>query len=469
MRRHTDRCRFWVRRYAPAEVACLATMLAASVVAARLTTSPPLLAASAIAGATVGFYGVLVVKVAGEQRRLVAPGQPRYAMRVASRTVLLLSAEFGAAELLDTFLWRPALMVSAVVLLDEPVWGLLAGKAAADVLFYLVSALGYRLTELAGIRVPRSSAPQRCERRISYVRYGGRHDGHRHLPRADRLADPRRAPTQGADPVPARRGRSGTSQSAVARIEQGNQNLSLEMLGPDRRGAGLARSSRSATPARTHLRVVGGQQAARRHRRQDVQERRRRPAVRLPAQPRAAPRCATSPGSRRSTGSSRCSHSIGVRTRWITERQRPGDRPAGRSWTWPASTSRPPAGPAASSCSSARCCTATDAFRAALRRRLRPRHPHRRAAHDRAAPLRPGGRRRPTATTRRRRPEPPADPPDRADRARRHRHRERAAGRGPPRRHDGDPQRQLQLHGPGPVLLPRASSACGSRASAPRR
>ena len=140
-------------------MACLATMLAASVVAARLTTSPPLLAASAIAGATVGFYGVLVVTVVREQRRLIAPGQPRYAVRIASRTLLLLSAEFGAAELLDTFLWRPVLMVSAVVLLDEPVWGLLAGKAAADVLFYLVSALGYRLTELTGIRAPRSAAP----------------------------------------------------------------------------------------------------------------------------------------------------------------------------------------------------------------------------------------------------------------------------------------------------------------------
>jgi len=162
MRRHTGRWRFWICRYGPAEVACLATMLAASVVAARLTTSPALLAASAIAGATVGFYGVLVVKVVREQRRLIAPGQPRYAVRVASRTVLLLSAEFGAAELLDTFLWRPALMVSAVVLLDEPVWGLLAGKAAADVLFYLVSALGYRLTELAGIRAPRSPATPRA-------------------------------------------------------------------------------------------------------------------------------------------------------------------------------------------------------------------------------------------------------------------------------------------------------------------
>jgi len=82
VRRHTDRWRFWIRRYGPAEVACLATMLAASVVAARLTTSPPLLAASAIAGATVGFY--------------------------------------------------------------------------------LVSALGYRLTELAGVRAPRSPTPPRA-------------------------------------------------------------------------------------------------------------------------------------------------------------------------------------------------------------------------------------------------------------------------------------------------------------------
>jgi hypothetical protein len=155
VRRHAERWAFWVRRYGPAEVACLATMLAASVVAARLTSSPPLLAASAITGATIGFYGVLVVTVVREQRRLLTPDLPRYAVRVASRTTLLLSAEFGVAELLDTFVWRPVLMVSAVVLLGEPLWGLLAGKAAADVLFYVVSALGYRMTELTGIRTPR--------------------------------------------------------------------------------------------------------------------------------------------------------------------------------------------------------------------------------------------------------------------------------------------------------------------------
>ena len=43
----------------------------------------------------------------------------------------------------------------------------------------------------------------------------------------------------------------------------------------------------------------------------------------------------------------------------------------------------------------------------------------------------------------------------RAHRARRHRHRERPHGRRPPRRHHRHPQREPQLHGPGPVLLPR--------------
>jgi hypothetical protein len=167
--RGIDRWAFWLRRYGPAEATCLATMLAASLVAARLTTSPPLLAASAIAGATVGFYGVLSLAVVREQRRVIPLRTPRYAGRVAWRTLLLLGAEFGAAELLDTFVWRPVLMMSAVVLIGEPVWGLLAGKTAADVLFYVVSALGYRFTELTGIRTPESERTAARRRAVSHL------------------------------------------------------------------------------------------------------------------------------------------------------------------------------------------------------------------------------------------------------------------------------------------------------------
>jgi hypothetical protein len=63
-------------------------------------------------------------------------------------------------------------MMAAVVLLHEPVWGLLAGKAVADVLFYVVSSFGYRVTELTGIRSRRRSGatePQARREPISHM------------------------------------------------------------------------------------------------------------------------------------------------------------------------------------------------------------------------------------------------------------------------------------------------------------
>lgn len=147
---------FYVRRYGAAELACLVTMLVASVVAAPLTDSPPLLAAAAIGGATVGFYGVLVTMVAREQLGAVPAGHPRRTGTVAGRVGVLLLGEFGVAELLDTFALRPALMMTGVALLGQEVWGLLAGKVVADVVFYVISGVGYRVTVLTGLRVPRA-------------------------------------------------------------------------------------------------------------------------------------------------------------------------------------------------------------------------------------------------------------------------------------------------------------------------
>ena len=129
-------------------------MLVASTIAARFTDSPPLLAIAAIAGATVGFYGVLVFTVMREQLALLAPARGRIA-RALRRSVGLLAAEFGVAEITDTFFLRPALMMAGVVLIGDPVWGLLAGKLVADVLFYVISAVCYRVTERTGIRIPR--------------------------------------------------------------------------------------------------------------------------------------------------------------------------------------------------------------------------------------------------------------------------------------------------------------------------
>lgn len=154
---------FWITRYAPAEIACLITMLIASIAAASVTSSPALLAVAAIAGATVGFYGVLITQVMREQLRLLG-AEPHRWRRAMVRTLPLLVAEFGIAEILDTFFLRPALMIAGVMLIGDAVWGLLAGKVVADVLFYVISAVCFRVTERTGVRMPRLRLVPRATR-----------------------------------------------------------------------------------------------------------------------------------------------------------------------------------------------------------------------------------------------------------------------------------------------------------------
>ncbi|MET0734884.1 MAG: hypothetical protein ABWY55_04470 [Microbacterium sp.] len=154
--RPTRRARlwFWARRYGPAELGCLVTMVIASALAAQVTASPLLLAIAAIAGATVGFYGVLIVTVMREQLALLAPGHGRV-RRAILRSIGLLIAEFGVAEILDTFFYRPLLMMAGVIVVGDAFWGLILGKVVSDIAFYVISGVSFRVTERTGIRLPR--------------------------------------------------------------------------------------------------------------------------------------------------------------------------------------------------------------------------------------------------------------------------------------------------------------------------
>lgn len=138
---------FWIVRYLPAEIAGTAAMVIAGLVVTYATDSAALIALAALVGEIIGFYAVLFVVIYLEQSR--DPGTRR---RIVWRTLVLLVAEFGAAELLDTFLIRPAALFAGVVLLQDPVWGLLAGKIVADVVFYAVAAGAFTLTDRTGLR-----------------------------------------------------------------------------------------------------------------------------------------------------------------------------------------------------------------------------------------------------------------------------------------------------------------------------
>ncbi|MGN8553939.1 UNVERIFIED_CONTAM: DUF2613 family protein [Microbacterium sp. SLM126] len=138
---------FWVTRYLPAEIVGTATMVVAGLGVTAWTDAPAAIAFAAVAGEAVGFYAVLAVTIYLEQRTGPSPRR-----RAAARTGMLLVAEFGVAELLDTFLIRPAALVAGVLVFADPMWGLLAGKVVADLAFYAIAAGAFTVTARIGLR-----------------------------------------------------------------------------------------------------------------------------------------------------------------------------------------------------------------------------------------------------------------------------------------------------------------------------
>ncbi|HKE51272.1 MAG TPA: hypothetical protein VKE25_07160 [Actinomycetes bacterium] len=136
-----DRAReiaFWLRRYAPAEVAAtLGAMLAAG--AANRFGGVGAGALAGTAGEAVAFYGFLFV------RGLRGWPERPFTAYAALCTLHDLVLEFGPAEVLDTCLIRPTAMYLGIALLSNVTSGTIAGKVTADLIFYSIAIVGYRL------------------------------------------------------------------------------------------------------------------------------------------------------------------------------------------------------------------------------------------------------------------------------------------------------------------------------------
>lgn len=146
---------FWVVRYLPAEIVGTAAMVLAGLTVTIWTDVPALIAIAALIGESIGFYAVLAITIYAEQSAV----SPTW-RRAVGRTVMLLVAEFGPAELLDTLLIRPAALTLGVWLVPDAMWGLLAGKVFADVVFYAIAAGAFTITAKTGLRDGRRSREQ---------------------------------------------------------------------------------------------------------------------------------------------------------------------------------------------------------------------------------------------------------------------------------------------------------------------
>jgi hypothetical protein len=122
----------WLRRYLPAEIVALLTAFAGAGVAQALTGNAAVVALAAAWAENVGYYATMLVRELRVERSV-------------RRTLGNLALEFGPAEALDSLLIRPAMMYMATQLVADLALGVLLGKLAADVAFYVPAIASYEL------------------------------------------------------------------------------------------------------------------------------------------------------------------------------------------------------------------------------------------------------------------------------------------------------------------------------------
>ena len=142
-----ERAREWLRRYLPAElVSVVGAVVAAGVVGGLSGHNEAAIAIAGAWGETVAYYATMLVRDFRHARADIrrASGNPSR-WSVLGTTLRGLVLEFGVAEALDSLVVRPAMMYAAGQFLGDPQAGVVVGKFAADVVFYVPTIVAYEL------------------------------------------------------------------------------------------------------------------------------------------------------------------------------------------------------------------------------------------------------------------------------------------------------------------------------------
>jgi hypothetical protein len=148
----STRLKFWIRRYLPPGIVGIIAMVLAAELAARVTTSTPVIVFSALLAEALGCSFVIGMTVYREQWVLWAGNvrpRARSAVRITTRQ---LADEFGAIGLVGLLVLRPLLLVGGVAVVGDITAGLIVGKIAADATFYAIEAVTFTMTSRSGLR-----------------------------------------------------------------------------------------------------------------------------------------------------------------------------------------------------------------------------------------------------------------------------------------------------------------------------
>lgn len=135
----------WFKRYFPAEILALVGALAGASLVYFLTGNRIIAAYGGAIGENIGYYGLIISKDIRKSIRTHKDKKLKYGLRSFAKDVRNLFVEFGLSETLDSFIIRPFAMYVFPIILGSYTLGIVVGKFAADITFYIPTIIFYEI------------------------------------------------------------------------------------------------------------------------------------------------------------------------------------------------------------------------------------------------------------------------------------------------------------------------------------
>ncbi|UBF28095.1 hypothetical protein K9N68_09510 [Kovacikia minuta CCNUW1] len=135
----------WIQRYLPAEIIGTITALISAGMIHSITHSYFAAAIAGTWGENAGYYSFILFQEIRSSRRHHQTTKENYRIIAFLKNIRNIVLEFGVAEWLDSGFVRPFMMYIFPKLLGNFELGILAGKIAADIVFYISVIIAYEL------------------------------------------------------------------------------------------------------------------------------------------------------------------------------------------------------------------------------------------------------------------------------------------------------------------------------------
>jgi hypothetical protein len=135
----------WLKRYVPANIVATITVLVVSWITIYFTKNYLLAAFLASIFESIVYYGVILVRDIISDVKKLSKKRNKYSFANFAKNIRNMLLEFTVAELLDTFVIRPALLYYSPRIIGNYTIGILVGKYLADIIFYVPTIMAYEL------------------------------------------------------------------------------------------------------------------------------------------------------------------------------------------------------------------------------------------------------------------------------------------------------------------------------------